>query len=442
MTLRTARVTYSKRTPPIPAVRKREAIERESMTDQPADGTLTTEKKLRINWHSNAPWANTGYGNQTRLFVPRIKELGYPMSITAFYGLQGGKLQLGDVTVYPVGKHPYGQDVLGSHAIHSGANAIITLMDAWVVQPENTLGVPWFPWFPIDSEPMPSNVYAMVKQAKKPIVMSKYGKKQAEAMGLDVYYVPHGVDTKVFKPVDRAEARDRLGFPRDKFIVGMVAANKGTTPPRKAFHEQIAAFKAFHMMNPDTLLYIHTDDGTHGGDSLDLQKFCKVMGLKTGYVDCKPLPDDIDVALVDQYQNQLGIPDAYMVDIYNAFDVLLMCSMGEGFGIPLVEAQACGCPVITGEWTAMGELCFSGWKVSKAETTPYFIQFYDAFQFRVKEEAVVDRLLKSYEMRGNNEYRSRARDGALAYDADKVTEKYWKPVLADIEAHLSEVKSE
>ena len=37
---------------------------------------------------------------------------------------------------------------------------------------------------------------------------------------------------------------------------------------------------------------------------------------------------------------------------------------------------------------------------------------------------------------------SRARDGALAYDADKVTEKYWRPVLADIEAHLSEVKDE
>jgi len=140
MTLRTARVTYSKRTPPIPAVRKREAIERESMTEQPADSTLTTEKKLSLNWHSNAPWAPTGYGNQTKVFVPRIKDLGYPVSITAFYGLQGGRMWLNDGTVvYPVGNHPYGQDILGAHAMHSGANAIITLMDAWVVQPENAL---------------------------------------------------------------------------------------------------------------------------------------------------------------------------------------------------------------------------------------------------------------------------------------------------------------
>jgi isocitrate lyase len=90
----------------------------------------------------------------------------------------------------------------------------------------------------------------------------------------------------------------------------------------------------------------------------------------------------------------------------------------------------------------MGELCFSGWKITKAEADPVYQQYFDAFQYRVRVDAVVHRMLKAYEMRGNNEYRSRARDGALAYDADKVTEKYWKPILADIEARMFEVKSE
>ena len=153
------------------------------MTDQPADGTLTTEKKLSLNWHSNAPWAPTGYGNQTKVFVPRIKDLGYPVSITAFYGLQGGRMWLNDGTVvYPVGNHPYGQDILGAHAMHSGANAIITLMDAWVVQPENALGLPWYPWFPIDCEPIPANVYAMVKQATSPL-LSKFGRIRQRKWG-------------------------------------------------------------------------------------------------------------------------------------------------------------------------------------------------------------------------------------------------------------------
>lgn len=41
-------------------------------------------------------------------------------------------------------------------------------------------------------------------------------------------------------------------------------------------------------------------------------------------------------------------------------------------------------------------------------------------------------------MRGNADYRKRARDGALRYDADKVAEKYWKPVLAEMEKMLTE----
>lgn len=411
------------------------------MTDFPANSTLTTEKKkLVINWFSNAPFVNTGYGVQTRLNVPRIKALGYDLSITAFYGLTGGRITLPDGTVmYPTFKHPYGQDVIGVHAKHAGANAIITLMDAWVVQPENMMDIDWFPWFPIDHEPMPERVYVEVVKAKKPIVMSKFGLKMAEQAHLDVYYVPHGVETKVFKPINRNEARARIGFDKNKFIVGMVAANKGYEC-RKSFFEQIAAFAAFHKVHPDSMMYIHTDDGTSGGESVNLVDYCKVMNLKIGYVDCRPIPDDVDVAFVDQYQYFLGIPDLYMVDIYNSFDVMTLASMGEGFGVPLIEAQACGCPVITGDWTAMGELCFSGWKIDKSEATQTWSPHYKAFQWRVKVDAVVDRMLKAYEVKNNMDYRSRARDGALAYDIDKVIQRFWKPVLEDIELKMNEAK--
>ena len=108
--------------------------------------------------------------------------------------------------------------------------------------------------------------------------MSKFGQRMAEQAGLQTWYVPHAVDTKVFKPHDQAEARKRLGLPADKFIVGMVAANKGI-PPRKAFFEQITAFAALHKQHPDTLLYMHTDDGTHGGEVVNLVRYCQRVGL-------------------------------------------------------------------------------------------------------------------------------------------------------------------
>lgn len=392
---------------------------------------------LRISWFSNAPFVSTGYGNQTKLTVPRLRDLGYEMSISAFYGTQGGLTMFDGMIVYPQCKHPYGMDVIGAHAEHAQADIIITLMDAWVVQPEfipQSIG--WYPWFPIDCEPMPKKVFDQAKKARKGIVMTKFGERMAKQAGLDVYYAPHSVDTKVFKRMDMQTARKIMGFPLDKFIVGMVAANKGI-PPRKTFFEQIAAFAAFKQEHKDAMLYLHTDDGTHGGEAVNLIQYCKIMGLKIGYIKGMHIPvDDVDVIFADQYANAIGLPDPYMVAMYNSLDVLMIASMGEGFGIPLIEAQACGCPVITGDWTAMSELCFSGWKIPKTEATPEYHPVFEAFQWKTTVEAVVKRLVLAYEVRGNEDYRERAVQGARAYDTARVIEKYWKPILEDIEANL------
>jgi glycosyltransferase involved in cell wall biosynthesis len=381
---------------------------------------------MRINWFSNSPWAPTGYGNQTRVFVPRLRALGHEMSITAFYGLQGAPLGWEGIPVYPVAKHPYGQDIMNAHAVNSRAELIISLLDIWVCQPEN-LTLPWFPWFPIDHEPIPDKVLEKARQATKGITMSKFGRRMAENAGLDTFYIPHGVDTRVFQPVDRAKAREYVGLPADAFIVGMVAANKGN-PPRKAFYEQIQAFARLKLAHSDALLYLHTDDGTHGGETVNLVKYCERLGLRPG----------ADVLFCDQYINALGFKDDYMVAMYNSLDVMMLASLGEGFGIPLIEAQACGCPVITGEWTAMGELVFGGWKIPKGEAQPEYHDYFDAYQWRVNIDAVEQRLYAAYEMRGVDSLRARARDGALAYDADRVTEKYWKPALAEMERIVHE----
>ena len=377
---------------------------------------------MRLNWFSNSPAAATGYGNQTKLFVPRLaKLLDGGISMTAFYGVQAGVLNINGIKVYPVFKHPYGQDVIGAHAAWDQADAVISLMDIWVMQPEN-IGMPWFPWFPIDHEPMPDNVLEKARQATKGIVMSKFGKRMAEQVGLDVWYVPHAVDTSIFKPLDREEAREHLKWPQDKFIIGMVAANKGN-PSRKAFYEQIAAFAALHAAHPDTMMYLHTDMGVNGGDVVNLPKFIKRMGLKIGE----------DVIFADPYMYGLGYPDAYMVDAYNAMDALTNVSLGEGFGIPIIEAQACGTPVIVGDWTSMGELCFAGWKVDKAEAIPIYHDYHDAFQWQAITAAICDRMEQAYAARDNYELRNKARRGALPYDADDVTRRYWKPVLKEME---------
>jgi glycosyltransferase involved in cell wall biosynthesis len=151
------------------------------------------------------------------------------------------------------------------------------------------------------------------------------------------------------------------------------------------------------------------------------------MGLKLGE----------DVLICDQYMNGLGFPDAYMVDVYNGLDVLTNVAMGEGFGIPILEAQACGTPVIVGDWTSMSELCFAGWKVDKAEAMPVYHDFFDAFQWQATAGAISDRMEQAYAAKGDYSLRNQARRGALPYDADDVTRQYWKPIIKEMQEMIN-----
>jgi glycosyltransferase involved in cell wall biosynthesis len=46
--------------------------------------------------------------------------------------------------------------------------------------------------------------------------------------------------------------------------------------------------------------------------------------------------------------------------IYNLADLLLFPSLYEGFGLPILEAQACGCPVLTSSVTSCPEVAGNG----------------------------------------------------------------------------------
>ena len=395
---------------------------------------------MKISWMSNAPWARTGYGNQTLLFAPRLQKLGHEVAVTAFYGLEGGVLNWNGIKVYPRGYDGFGLDVMSAHAAHFHADILITLMDAWVVNPALIMaGTRWVPWFPVDHDPLPPPVKNAVTAAYARIVYSRHAEERVKKAGLDCYYVPHGVDTKAFAPVERLEVRKALGIDPALYVVGIVAANKGV-PARKSWAQNLGAFGEFKRNgHPEALLYCHTVLGMHGeNQGMNLAEFCDLNGLKWGLVGSSD-PAELDVLFCDQYQGMLGYDEAYMNAIYNAFDVTLAVSMGEGFGIPIVESQAAGCPVITGEWTSMPELTFSGWKVPLKEAEPFWTPL-GAWQYIPHTGAIREALESAYRMRGNEDYRKRARKGALAYDADKVTEKYWQPTLEAIGERLGETE--
>lgn len=397
---------------------------------------------MKFSWLSNSPWAATGYGDQTNLFLPRLKAAGHDPALIAFYGLEGGVLSWKGMPVLPKGFLPYGQDIAPSHTKQFGAKYLFSFIDAWVFNNSSFFEslqkerIRWIPYFPIDSEPLPSAVRVAVERAYRRIVYSQFAAKMMDIAGLEYTYIPHAVDTNALKPQDKAESLHKMrnagvNLPDDAYIVGMVAANKGA-PSRKAFTQQIEAFAHFKRNHSDAVLYLHTSAGLNGEwGGVNLPEFCEYLGLKVKQ----------DVFFPDAYAYFMGYPKSYLANVYSAMDVHLLASTGEGFGIPIVEAQSCGVPVIVGDWTSMSELCFSGWKIPKAESEPVWTPL-AAFQFTPRIGAVVDALEEAYKHRGNPQYATKARAGAMEYDADKVVANYWLPFLSKLEEEDSEAEKE
>ena len=375
---------------------------------------------------SNSPWVGTGYGQQINQLTRLLRADGHDLAVTANYGLNGAKLEWEGMTMYPGGFDVWGNDVIGGNVRTHFAGRrgwVLTLFDVWVAKGPSWGEMNVASWVPVDHLPTPPKVVDYFKTYKaQPIAMSEFGKRQLELSGLDPMYAPHGIDTDVFRPgiteVNGSTPRAMLDVPDDAFVVGMVSANKGMYPPRKAFPQALLGFAQFQRNHPDAVLVLHTE--RYGmADGLNLDRLAEACGI----------PED-KVIFTDQYAYRMGLPPDILAGVYNAFDVLLCPSMGEGFGIPVIEAQACGVPVVVSDFSAQPELVGSGWLV---DGTPFWDEAQAAWLHSPNPYTIADALAEAYKGEGRAD---NARRHALAYDHRRVYDTYWRPILAELGRRL------
>jgi glycosyltransferase involved in cell wall biosynthesis len=131
----------------------------------------------------------------------------------------------------------------------------------------------------------------------------------------------------------------------------------------------------------------------------------------------------------------LGMLDEnYMANIYRASDVLLNPAKSEGFGIPLLEAQLCGCPVIATDYSTTDELVKTGWKT---ETIPDWTQGANSYRVRAKIDSLIDALEDAYRQKDNIALRAKARRLVEKFDSKRVFKRHWRPALKEIERRIS-----
>jgi glycosyltransferase involved in cell wall biosynthesis len=111
--------------------------------------------------------------------------------------------------------------------------------------------------------------------------------------------------------------------------------------------------------------------------------------------------------------------------LYSAADVLLAPSYGEGFGVPQIEAQACGTRVIASNWAASPDLIAEdGWLV---DGQPFWDAPQGAFYQVPLLGSVVSALEQAYE--AERGFSAVSRKFALDFDEEKVWADYWMPFL-------------
>lgn len=160
--------------------------------------------------------------------------------------------------------------------------------------------------------------------------------------------IPHGINTKDFNPLPESEKKllrtELFGKNADKFII----LNLNRNQPRKDIPTTIFAFmeakRIWDENLPKPFLYLHMNPKDPMGWDL------RALFLQTDLVEGE------DYQLIQRDIENHGAGVNKVNDIYNASDVYLTTTLGEGWGLGITEAMACKLPVIAPYNTSIIEI--------------------------------------------------------------------------------------
>lgn len=211
----------------------------------------------------------------------------------------------------------------------------------WGQLPDLVAGMPRW-----EDDPAPAPFF-------QPVVMSNHGR----TMFPDAPLVYHGVDTDTFHPVSaehpltmsngaviksKADAKRAFGLDPDGFLVLRVDRNSH----RKNYADTWKALVPLMRRHPDMHAWFHCKAE---GDSVELPQ---VFGRQPDVAQRFHFPG--------HFNTKIGWAESDLVAVYNAADVFVSTSQGEGFGLTLAEAAACALPIIAQNVSSIPEVVGPG----------------------------------------------------------------------------------
>lgn len=211
-------------------------------------------------------------------------------------------------------------------------------------------GVPVIGYMPVDGGNLdPADMQAL-NRMHAAVWYTDYGHREAAKAGFKGarHVIPHGIDTGLFQPMNRDEARRALDLnvPKNAFIVGNLNRNQ----PRKRLDLTIEIFADWVKRNrvSNAFLLLHCAQKDTGWNLRRVAAFHGIADrlLLTGSDDIREL----------QGTHHLNL-------IYNSLDVQVSTTLGEGWGLTTMEGMACGIPQIVPDSSALAEWATAAVKV-------------------------------------------------------------------------------
>lgn len=201
-------------------------------------------------------------------------------------------------------------------------------------------------YMPVDGDVSLAHGFNVFTWCSAPVVYTEHARsvveRYAPAIAENMSVIGLGCEPDVFYPLSEEErqAARRHFFPeqyRDHFI----ALNVNRNQPRKDLMRSMAAFHEFHETHPDSMLLFHSVVNDVGGN-LIFQ--AKLLG-------CNAEIPPVEIAFSDLNLSKPWEREE-LNRLYNACDVLISTSFGEGWGLTTTEAMAAGLPVVVPANTA------------------------------------------------------------------------------------------
>jgi len=343
----------------------------------------------------------------------------------------------------PRAKDDHGFDIIYKYLMTHKPDILLTLADIGK-QSGYLMGISkakkagwkgkWLAYSPVDCHQWALHWDEILRTPDINIAMAKSGEAiMTKHKVPNVKYIPHGVDTTAYFPkVDKLTNRKKFTINK-KFVCGFIGRNQ----TRKMIPYMMRGFSKFAKGKDDVMFLMHTDANAAGGEGTGWSIDCLVHKFEK--MTDQDLFKSQKICLTEENMNLMSrqsLQSNDMNDIYNLFDMFLYGTGGEGFGLPAIECQASGVPILMSDNTTGPELAGETGELINVLKDKYdrpvgFIGSNGVENYIPDDEHIAELLEKYYaDWKGDKklltEMSEKSRKFALTYDWDLVSNLWIK----------------